>query len=83
MVIPPGWAGDWHPSPRRQVFYVLAGRAEVQSNDGGARTFEQGEVLLFDDTAGRGHASRVGSTTDLILAVVQLPETVDDPRSRW
>jgi len=38
-------------------------------------------VLLLEDTEGRGHASRVGST-DLLLAVVQPPKAVSERKAR-
>jgi mannose-6-phosphate isomerase-like protein (cupin superfamily) len=70
---PPGWFGDWHPSPRRQFFFFLAGRAEFSASDGEARTLERGDVLLMEDTTGKGHATRVTGTIDLVVAVAQLP----------
>jgi len=30
----PGWFGDWHPTPRRQFFFLLSGEIEGEvSND--------------------------------------------------
>ncbi|MBX3001780.1 MAG: hypothetical protein KF893_24865 [Caldilineaceae bacterium] len=26
----PGWYGDWHPTPRRQIFFYLSGEAEAE-----------------------------------------------------
>ena len=69
---PSGWFGDWHPSPRRQYFYCLAGKIEISASDGETRTFERGDVLLMEDTIGKGHASNVTGTTDLVVAVAQL-----------
>ena len=34
VVLPPGWAGDWHPTPRRQVLFYLAGEVEGEVSDG-------------------------------------------------
>ncbi len=70
--IPAGWYGDWHPTPRRQMFFWLAGEVEITVSDGEVRRFPSGTALLVEDTAGKGHYSRtVGD--DTLAAVVQLP----------
>jgi quercetin dioxygenase-like cupin family protein len=58
---PPGWIGDFHPAPRRQFIFVLAGELEVEVSDGNARRFGPGSVCLVEDTEGKGHISRVTS----------------------
>jgi hypothetical protein len=73
MAIPPGWDGDWHPTPRRQLVFYLAGEVEVEASDGEARRFGPGGVTLGEDTAGKGHHSRVVGEAGALLAVVQLP----------
>ncbi|MEA2166862.1 MAG: hypothetical protein QOF76_162 [Solirubrobacteraceae bacterium] len=50
--------GDPHPAPARLLFTVLRGAYEVTASDGESRTFAQGDVLLVEDTTGRGHATR-------------------------
>ena len=72
--IPAGWFGDWHPTPKRQVFFYLSGEVEVGVSDGEVRRFGPGSVLLLEDTTGKGHTARVVSTDDLLIAVVQLPD---------
>jgi quercetin dioxygenase-like cupin family protein len=71
---PSGWHGDWHPTPRRQFFCCLAGEIEVTASDGETRLFLPGDVLLLEDTTGKGHKSKVTSEEDLIFAVVQLAD---------
>ena len=44
-----------------------------QASDGEVRHFRAGSVLLAEDTTGKGHVSWVISKTDLLAAVVQLP----------
>jgi hypothetical protein len=56
---PAGWTGDFHPSPRRQLFIGLAGELEVTVSDGETRRFKPGSVVLLEDTRGKGHATRV------------------------
>jgi hypothetical protein len=71
--IPAGWIGDWHPTPRRQVFFWLAGEVEITASDGAVRRFPAGTVLLVEDTTGKGHHSRTVAA-DTLAAVVQLPD---------
>jgi mannose-6-phosphate isomerase-like protein (cupin superfamily) len=73
-VFPSGWFGDWHPTPRRQIFFILSGEVEAQVGDGEVRRFGPGSVVLVEDTAGKGHFSRVVSSTDVVTAVVQLSD---------
>jgi hypothetical protein len=49
---------DWHNAPRRQYIVMLAGTVEVEVGDGTVRRFEPGDILLAEDTTGRGHISR-------------------------
>jgi hypothetical protein len=70
---PAGWYGDWHPPPRRQVFFWLSGEMEVTVSDGEVRRFPAATVVLVEDTAGKGHCSRtIGEAA--LAAVVQLPD---------
>ena len=71
--IPTGWVGEWHPTPRRQVFFWLAGEVEITASDGEVRRFPAGTVLLVEDTTGKGHYSRTVDA-DTLAAVVQLPD---------
>ena len=72
MNAPAGWASDWHPSPARNMFFVLTGEWEVSASDGETRKFSAGSALLVEDTTGKGHSSRVVSGTDSLAAMVQL-----------
>ena len=69
---PAGWTGDWHPSPHRQIFFILSGEISVKVSDGEERTFVAGDAILGEDTGGKGHVSRVTSETDVLTSVVQL-----------
>ena len=55
---PTGWYGDWHPTPRRQLYLHLTGRLEVQVADGESRRLEPGAIVLVEDVSGRGHTTR-------------------------
>jgi hypothetical protein len=54
----PSYDYDWHVAPRRQFIVLLDGAIEIEVSDGSRRTFRGGEVLLMEDTAGKGHRTR-------------------------
>jgi quercetin dioxygenase-like cupin family protein len=71
LVLPKGWHGDLHPAPSRQFMIVISGEGETTASDGESRRFKTGDVLLLEDTHGKGHISRsVNGAT--VIAVVQL-----------
>lgn len=49
---------DWHNAPARQYVVMLDGRVELEASDGEKRVLGTGEILLVEDTWGRGHRSR-------------------------
>jgi hypothetical protein len=54
------WGGDIpHPAPRRQLFCCMRGGYEITASDGTTRRFRPGDLLLFEDTSGEGHATRI------------------------
>jgi len=71
---PPGWYGDWHPTPKRQLFLYLAGEVEAKASDGEVRIFGPGSIILAEDTTGKGHTSRVIGSIDALMAVIPLGE---------
>ena len=73
-VFPSGWFGDWHPTPQRQIFFILSGEGELRVSDGEVMRIGPGSIILVEDTAGKGHVSRVVGSADLLAAVVQLPD---------
>jgi hypothetical protein len=70
---PVGWRGDWHPTPTRQIFFILSGEATVQVSNGEERHLQAGSVILAEDATGMGHISWVTGKTDMQAAIVQLP----------
>ncbi len=70
----PGWRGDWHPSSARNLFVVLTGNWELEASDGVVRHFARNDVLLAEDTTGKGHRSRVVGDEESLALLVQLPE---------
>ncbi len=49
---------DWHPAPRRQYVINLDGAVHITAGDGETRYIGPGEVVLVEDTTGKGHISR-------------------------
>jgi hypothetical protein len=49
---------DWHPAPRRQYIINLDAGVRITAGDGEARVIGAGEVLLVEDTHGKGHLSQ-------------------------
>ena len=54
----PDYHYDWHNAPRRQYVVTLSGAFEVEIGDGSKRSLGAGDILLAEDTTGRGHKSR-------------------------
>jgi hypothetical protein len=71
---PAGWFGDWHPAPKRQIMFHLTGQLEAETSDGERRIIAPGTMVLVEDTAGKGHRSRVIGTEDVYIGVVQLED---------
>ena len=49
---------NWHPAPRRQYIINLDAAVQITASDGEARVIEAGEVILVEDTTGKGHLSK-------------------------
>ena len=74
LAAPAGWTGDWHVSSARNLFVVISGQWEIEASDGTKRLFSPTDVLLVEDTRGKGHRSRVISAEESIAFLVQLPD---------
>src|SRR5437867_3658116 len=55
-----GQSYDWnfHPAPQKQYIVLLDGEIEIETSPGEKRIFKAGEVLLVEDTTGKGHKTR-------------------------
>jgi hypothetical protein len=74
MSQPPGWVGEWHYAPKRFLFCVLAGEFGAEVSSGERRQFPAGELVLVEDKPGQGHRSWVVGNTNLVTAVIELPD---------
>jgi quercetin dioxygenase-like cupin family protein len=68
----PSWIGDWHPCPTRQFLALMSGKVEMETTDGTVRRLTPGDLVLLEDTSGRGHLTRNiadGYSTFLVVPV--------------
>ena len=56
--VPPTYDLDWHPAPRRQYIINLDAGVQITASDGESRVIGAGEVVLVEDTTGKGHLSK-------------------------
>ncbi len=56
--VPPTYDLDWHTAPRRQYIINLDAGVRITASDGESRVIGAGEVLLVEDTTGKGHLSK-------------------------
>ena len=63
---------DWHNASHRQFLLTLKGKVEIEIGDGTRRQFSSGDILLTEDTTGRGHISRTVGDQPRITAFVRL-----------
>ncbi len=56
--VPPTYDLDWHPAPRRQYIINLDAGVQITASDGESRVIPAGEVILVEDTTGKGHLSK-------------------------
>ena len=70
MRVPAGWVGDLHRAPRRQLMVMLSGNITVQASSGPTRELAAGDLLLLEDTVGKGHqTTNTGNGDAFVLAV--------------
>jgi hypothetical protein len=55
---PVGGTFDYHRPGNRQFVVTLSGLAEIEASDGTKRRFGAGDIMLADDTTGKGHITR-------------------------
>jgi len=49
---------DFHHAPQKQYIVLLDGGVEIETSLGEIRQFETGEILLVEDTSGKGHKTK-------------------------
>ena len=56
--VSPDYDYDFHHAPQRQYIVLLDGGVEIETSLGEIRQFPTGEILLVEDTTGRGHRTK-------------------------
>jgi hypothetical protein len=69
----PGWIGELHPAPTRQFLALMSGAVEMETTDGTVMQFAPGDLVLLEDTSGRGHVTRNTGDGYATFLVVPVP----------
>ncbi len=56
--VAPSYDWDFHNAPQRQYIILLDGEIEIETSLGAVKRFRGGDVLLVEDTEGKGHKTR-------------------------
>ncbi len=49
---------NFHCAPQKQYIVLLNGGVEIETSSGDIRKFRTGEILLVEDTSGKGHKTK-------------------------
>lgn len=61
-----GMTEDWHASPQRMFVFGIEGAVEMTASDGTTRVVGPGDMLLLEDTSGKGHLTHVPGDVDYV-----------------
>ena len=56
--VKPDYDYDFHNAPQKQYILLLDGEIEIETSLGEKRMFKGGDILLLEDTQGKGHKTR-------------------------
>lgn len=56
--VEPTYDYDFHNAPQKQYIILLDGGIEIETSLGETRKFDEGEILLVEDTTGKGHRTK-------------------------
>jgi len=56
--VSPDYDLDWHPASRLQYIINLDAGVQITASDGESRKIGAGEIILVEDTWGKGHLSK-------------------------
>lgn len=73
----PDYEYEWHHAPQRQFIILLDGEIEIEVSNGEKRRFKGGDIVLVEDTIGRGHRTRAISKGTRRSIFVALPAPAD------
>lgn len=72
--VSPDYDYDFHHAPRRQYIVLLDGGVEIETSLGEVRRFQTGEILLMEDTSGKGHRTRNLEKRERTSLFIHLPQ---------
>lgn len=72
--LPVGWAADWHPSPCRQWQLYLQGSIQFEVSDGASCVVSAGQIVLLEDTTGKGHLSQAMNGKEVFLTSIKITD---------
>ena len=72
--VEPTYDYHFHTAPQRQYIILLDGEIEIETSLGERRTFGAGDVLLMEDTAGRGTKLATCSRSGAGLFLLHCPD---------
>lgn len=56
--VEPAYDWSFHTAPQKQYIILLDGEIEIETSLGEKRIFKAGEILLVEDTTGKGHKTK-------------------------
>ena len=56
--VEPSYDWDFHTAPQKQYIILLDGEIEIETSLGEKRLFKGGDILLVEDTTGKGHKTK-------------------------
>jgi quercetin dioxygenase-like cupin family protein len=65
-----GATEDWHAAPRTQFMVAVQGESEVTAGDGKKLRLKPGDIMLMDDTTGKGHRTAALGSQDHVAMVI-------------
>lgn len=72
--VEPDYDYDFHNAPQRQYIILIDGKIEIETSLGEKRVFGAGDILLMEDTNGKGHKTRNLEHTRRKSIFISLPE---------
>jgi hypothetical protein len=68
---------NFHNAPQKQYLILIDGGIEIETSLGEKRQFQTGEVLLLEDTEGKGHRTRNLEKRKRRSVFITIPQPVD------
>lgn len=68
----PGFASEWHKVDNPVFTITVSGHGEHDCSDGTTVRVGPGDIMVFEDTAGKGHTTRVVGNEPRMYVAVQV-----------